>query len=85
MTKKELSRAVAEAQGLTYKQSDEIVNTVFDLIAGAVAKGEVVRIAKFGVFASVLRKGLIPGKTTTYSTMLPKFKASSVFKSEVNV
>ena len=84
MTKKELSRVVAEAQGLTYKQSEAIIAEVFNTISSRVSNGETVKIAKFGAFRSTLKEGKIPGTSKSYKTILPKFRASTVFKDEVN-
>ncbi len=50
MTKAELVRQVAERTGMTKKDTALVVNAVFETIMDALAKGEKVQIAGFGVF-----------------------------------
>ncbi len=50
MNKSELVEALAEAQDLTYKKSEEIVNIVFESMAGELIKGGRIEIRGFGSF-----------------------------------
>ncbi len=50
LTKAELVRQVAERTGMTKKDTALVVNAVFETIMDALAKGEKVQIAGFGVF-----------------------------------
>ncbi len=89
MNKKELISATAEKAGLTKKDTKAAVDSVFEVIAGALTKGEKVTIIGFGSFEVVQRKARtgvnpqtkqklhIPAKTA------PRFKASKVLKAKV--
>ena len=55
MNRVELSNVVAQVTGNTKKSVDEIISTAFDAIKEAVARGEDVTIAKFGVFKQTVR------------------------------
>lgn len=50
MTKAELVREVAEKTGMTKKDTALVVNAVFETVMDALAKGEKVQIAGFGIF-----------------------------------
>lgn len=50
MTKAELVKKVAEISNLTKKQTDIVVNMVFDSIVAALGKGDKVELRGFGSF-----------------------------------
>ena len=50
MTKADLIEEVAKVSNLTKKESETIVNTVFDNITDALAKGQKVELRGFGSF-----------------------------------
>ncbi len=50
MNKGEVVRAVAEATGVPIKTTKDVVNSVFDTIIDAMAKGENVQVLGFGSF-----------------------------------
>ncbi|MBQ6669437.1 MAG: integration host factor subunit beta, partial [Deltaproteobacteria bacterium] len=51
MNKSELIEALCLARNISYKQSTEIVNLIFDTMADALASGERIEIRGFGSFA----------------------------------
>lgn len=90
MKKTELAEAVQKSVGLeTKKQAEATVEAVFDTIAKAMARGDAVNVAGFGVFRvakRAARMGInpktgekihIPAKTA------PKFRASKALKEAV--
>ena len=89
MNKKNLVDVVADAQGLTKKQSGEVVDLVFDTVKKALSKGEKVDIAGFGRFDVKTRKartGINPKtmqKISIKATKAPGFKAAKALKDAV--
>ena len=57
MNKGELVAKIADEQGMSQKQVDEIVTALLDEIKGQVAKGEKVTITGFGTYSKKDRKG----------------------------
>ena len=51
MNKSELIEALCLARNISYNQSTEIVNLIFDTMADALASGERIEIRGFGSFA----------------------------------
>ena len=90
MNKSELIAAVAEKNGLTKKQSEEVLNSITDAITAALKKGEKVQLVGFGTFEVVkraAREGRNPqtGKTMKIAACkAPKFKAGKALKDAVN-
>ena len=90
MNKSELLAEI-KAAGSYSSQADaeQALKAVAETIVNVVASGKEVNIPKFGKFVPALQKGktgTIPGTDKTYTTqdrMVPKFKASSVFKDAV--
>lgn len=89
MNRVELSNVVAQVTGNTKKSVDEIIFTAFDAIKEAVARGEDVTIAKFGVFKQTVRPAGTYRNPKTGETVEKgeikgaKFKISSSFKNTV--
>ncbi|MCI2069412.1 MAG: HU family DNA-binding protein [Bacilli bacterium] len=85
----ELSAVVAEKCQLTKTQADAIVREVFDEIAGALKKGEEVKIAGFGSFVvkeRAARKGLNPATKEVIdipATKVVGFKGAKHLKEEL--
>lgn len=90
VTRAQLSEAVYQEVGLSRNESAELVETVLDEIADALARGEMVKISSFGSF-SVRSKGERIGrnpKTGEEVPILPRrvlvFRASHVLKNRIN-
>ena len=90
MTRADLTDAVYQEVGLSRNESADLVDSVLSEIAGALVKGEVVKISSFGSF-SVRQKGERIGrnpKTGEEVPILPRrvvvFRASNVLKSHIN-
>ena len=89
MNKAELISAVAEHAGLSKKDTEKALNSVFEVIGDALAKGDKVQIAGFGGFevkAREARTGRNPhtGEAVEIeATKVPAFKASKALKDAV--
>ena len=90
VTRADLSEAVYQEVGLSRNESADLVESVLNEIAGALVKGEMVKISSFGSFA-VRQKGERIGrnpKTGEEVPILPRrvlvFRASHVLKNQIN-
>lgn len=89
MNKTELITAVAEAAGLTKKDTERVLNAAFDAMTNALAAKEKVQISGFGSFevkhrqARVGRNPHTKEATQIPATDVPAFKASKVLKDAV--
>ncbi|NLZ38920.1 MAG: HU family DNA-binding protein [Firmicutes bacterium] len=89
MNKSELISVVAEKTGFTKKDTEKVVNAVFDGIGEALAKGDKVQIIGFGTFDVRDRKereGRNPatGETITIPAVrVPVFKPGKALKESV--
>ncbi|MFV3131850.1 integration host factor subunit alpha [Niveispirillum sp. KHB5.9] len=90
VTRAQLSEAVYQEVGLSRNESADLVESVLDEIADALANGDMVKISSFGSFA-VRSKGQRIGrnpKTGEEVPILPRkvlvFRASHVLKSRIN-
>lgn len=89
MNKSELISVVAEQAGLTKKDTEKVVNAVFDGIGDALAKGDKVQVIGFGTFdvrERKAREGRNPatGDTITIPAVkVPVFKAGKALKDNV--
>ncbi len=89
MNKASLIAKVAESQGISKKESEEIFNAFLDTIIDTVNGGEKVQIVGFGTFEVKVRAGRIckvPGtdqEVTVPDSKIPTFKAGKVFKERV--
>lgn len=90
VTRAQLAEAVYEQVGLSRNESAQLLETVLELVAGALADGESVKISSFGTFA-VRQKGRRIGrnpKTGVEVPILPRkvlvFRPSQVLKARIN-
>ena len=89
MNKTELIAAAAERAGLSKKDTEKAVNAVFEAIASAMAKGDRVQVAGFGIFEVKDREARVGRNPHTKeaieipATRVPAFKASKNLKDAV--
>jgi integration host factor subunit alpha len=90
VTRAQLSEAVYQEVGLSRNESSELVESVLNELADALARSEVVKISSFGSF-SVRQKGQRIGrnpKTGEEVPILPRkvlvFRPSHVLKNRIN-
>lgn len=89
MNKSELIGVVAEKAGMTKKDTEKVVNAVFDGIGETLAKGDKVQVIGFGTFdvrQRQAREGRNPatGDTITIPAVkVPVFKAGKSLKDSV--
>lgn len=90
MTKAELIEEVSRVVEMTRKDSEEIVETIFDSIVGSLQKGEKIEIRGFGSFRTRQRQprvGRNPKTGTRVevpSKRIPYFKPSKELRDMVN-
>ncbi len=90
ITRAYLSEVVYQEVGLSRNESAELLESVLSEIAGALAKGETVKLSSFGSF-SIRQKGQRVGrnpKTGEEVPILPRrvlvFRPSQVLKNRIN-
>jgi integration host factor subunit alpha len=90
VTRAQLSEAVYQEVGLSRNESAELVESVIAEIAGALERGEMVKISSFGSFA-VRRKGQRIGRNPKTGQEVPisprrvlVFRASHALKNQIN-
>ncbi len=90
VTRAQLSEAVYQEVGLSRNESAELLESVLNVMSGALARGETVKISSFGSF-SVRNKGQRIGrnpKTGEEVPILPRrvlvFRPSQVLKTRIN-
>src|SRR4051794_39968154 len=90
VTRAQLSEAVYQEVGLSRNESAQLVETVLDEIADALARGDMVKISSFGSF-SVRQKGKRVGRNPKTGEEVPinprrvlVFRASHVLKDQIN-
>ena len=89
MNKSELISLVAEKAGMTKKDTEKVVNSVFEGISESLAKGDKVQIIGFGTFEVRERKareGRNPATgepITIPAAKVPVFKAGKALKESV--
>ncbi|NLN06072.1 MAG: HU family DNA-binding protein [Firmicutes bacterium] len=89
MNKSELISLVAEKAGMTKKDTEKVVNAVFDGIGESLAKGDKVQVIGFGTFdvrERKAREGRNPatGETITIPAVrVPVFKAGKALRESV--
>jgi DNA-binding protein HU-beta len=90
MTKHELAKQVAANAGLTGEQATSAVDAAFDAIAGELAAGRDVAIARFGKFSvgeRTAREGRNPATGETIqiaASRAAKFSAAAGLKQQLN-
>ena len=86
MNKTELIAVAAEHAGLTKKDTERAINAAIDAITAALAKGEKVQIAGFGIFEVKERSARVGRNPATKESIeipaskAPAFKASKTLK-----
>ena len=90
VTRAQLTEAVYQEVGLSRNESAELVESVIAEIAGALARGEMVKISSFGSF-SVRQKGERVGRNPKTGQEVPisprrvlVFRASHALKDQIN-
>ncbi len=90
VTRAQLSEAVYQEVGLSRNESAQLVETVLNEIAEALARGEMVKVSSFGSFA-VRKKGRRIGRNPKTGKEVPinprrvlVFRASHVLKDQIN-
>lgn len=89
MNKSELISVVAEKAGLTKKDTEKVVNAVFDGISEALARGEKVQVIGFGTFdvrSRKAREGRNPATGASIqipAVKVPVFKAGKALKDNI--
>ncbi len=90
MKKADLAVMVNEMIGGTKSQSENVVNSLFDTIANAMAKGDDVDISGFGKFQGVMRAARDARNPRSGETVkvlahrAPKFKAAKGLKDRIH-
>jgi DNA-binding protein HU-beta len=91
MTKNELISAVADSAKLTKTSAASAVDATFDIITGALKRGDEVKLIGFGSF-SVVKRAAREGRNPRTgepvhikATKAPKFSAGKGLKEAVNV
>lgn len=90
MNKNELVSAVAERAGLTKAAAAKAVDEIFEVISGALAQGDEVRLVGFGTFLTAQRKATEGRNPKTgaplkiAATRVPKFRAGKALKDQVS-
>ena len=80
MNKQELIGAVAETTGLSRGDAGRAVESVFDVITGALKKGDEVRLVGFGTFSCSRRKASTGRNPRTGEPMQIKESVQAKFK-----
>jgi len=89
ITKAMLSDSVHKRTGLTKSVSTRLVNSIFDIMKGALAEGEEILISGFGKFCvsekEVMGQVRLEGEDTArYLVKKIVFKCSPLFKEKIN-
>lgn len=90
MNKSELVSAVADKTNMTKKETERVINSLFDSIEEALAKGDKVQLVGFGTFEvrdREARKGRNPQtgeEIEIPATKVPAFKAGKALREAVN-
>jgi DNA-binding protein HU-beta len=89
MNKTELVALVAERSGMTKKDTERVVSTLFDTIAAQLRDGEKVQITGFGNFEIKEREARVGRNPRTKEAVQipacksPVFKASNTLKDKI--
>ena len=90
MTKTDIIRLVSSECEITKKDSEKVVNKVFELMERGLQNNDKVNIAGFGIFSvkeRPERKGVNPRtreEITIPASNMPTFKASKTLKDSLN-
>jgi integration host factor subunit beta len=89
MNKSEMIETLAEQKGISFKKAEEIVNTIFDAMTGALLAGERIEIRGFGSFVVNDYKAYTGRNPKTGESIsvkpkkLPFFKVGKELKSRI--
>ena len=89
MNKSELIEILSEKKNISYKKSEEIVNTIFDVMSDALINGERIEIRGFGSFVINEYKSYVGRNPKTGESIdvkpkkLPFFKVGKELKERV--
>lgn len=89
MTKGQLADSVASKLGMSKKQAEESIDTIFDVIAKTMIKGDKVNVPGFGIFRVSNRKareGINPKtgeKIQIPAKKAAKFRAAKALKEAI--
>ena len=89
MNKTELIAAVAGKTNITKKDTEAVIGATLDVITEALAKGDKVALAGFGIFEVKAREARVGRNPRTKETIqipatrLPVFKASKALKDSI--
>ncbi len=90
MNKKELVSAVAEASGVSKKDTEAVISAFTEVVGDAMKSGDKVQLVGFGTFETTQRAARIGRNPATGESMqieasvVPKFKAGNALKEKVN-
>jgi integration host factor subunit beta len=84
MTKADLVEEVIRTTELPRKESEAIVETIFDSIIQALQTGDKIEIRGFGSFRTRQRRGRVGRNPKTGAKRIPFFKPSKELKDFVN-
>ncbi|MCD7737961.1 MAG: HU family DNA-binding protein [Lachnospiraceae bacterium] len=90
MNKKELVSAVAEASGVSKKDTEAVISAFTEVVGDAMKSGDKVQLVGFGTFEVSRRAARVGRNPATGETMqieassVPKFKAGNALKEKVN-
>ena len=89
MNKTEMTSAIAQASGVSKKDSEKVLNAIVEIMTQELAKGERVQLSGFGIFEVRDREARtgrnpITGETVQIpATKVPAFKASKNLKDRI--
>ena len=89
MNKSELTAAIAQASGVSKKDSERVLNAIVDIMTQELVKGNRVQLSGFGIFevrAREARTGRNPITREAVeipATKVPAFKASKNLKDRI--
>ena len=90
ITRARLAQEVSESAGISRREADLIVETVFDAIAGALRSGEEVEIRGFGSFRLRSRRARLTRNPRTGEPItvppkrVPFFRAGKALRARLN-
>lgn len=89
MNKSELTSAIAQASGVSKKDSERVLNAIVDIMTQELAKGERIQLSGFGTFevrnreARMGRNPITREAVQIPATRVPAFKPSKNLKDRV--
>lgn len=89
MNKSELTAAIAQASGVSKKDSERVLNAIVDIMTQELVKGNRVQLSGFGIFevrnreARTGRNPITREAVEIPATKVPAFKASKNLKDRI--